>query len=113
MTTTEAEKPKTKPIIAGIGAILTDDSGNVVAHSFDFARDGYGGFKLWEAQRYRAKRAAIWKYIRAYTYGPVASAISDYTAEDIVSTLLREKKLRLTCVAIGYDDKLTDNDLNH
>lgn len=106
---------ETKPIAipAGIGAILTDARGNVVAHDFDFAHDGYGGFKLWEAQRIRAKRAAKWKYVRAYCYGDLADAFDDYRAEEMVNKLIQKQKLRLTCVAVGYDDELSIDDVNH
>jgi len=108
----DATDAKSKKTPAGIGAILTDASGSVVAHSFDFDRAGYGGFKLWEAQRIRAKRAATWKYIRAYSYGDLADVFEDYTAEELVRKLINKGKLRLTCVAIGYGDELTDQDVN-
>lgn len=87
----------------GIGALLTDDTGIVVAHAFDFERSGYGGFKLWEAQRLRAKSGVIAKYIAAYCYGPVASAMREHMREEVVRELIRAKKLTLTFVAIGHD----------
>lgn len=112
MTIDMTKDTKSIEIPAGIGAILTDARGNVVAHDFDFARDGYGGFKLWEAQRIRAKRAAKWKYIRAYSYGDLAEVFDDYHAEEMVNKLIQKGKLRLTCIAVGYNDDLTVDDVN-
>ena len=90
------------PQIKGIGAVLTDDSGDVVAHAFDFDRSGYGGYKLWEAQRHRVKLAVTHEYLSRYTYGPVAAAIERYDAEKIVNKLRQTGKLKLKLIDIGH-----------
>lgn len=94
----------------GIGAIITDDAGTVIAHAFDFERSGYGGFKLWEAQRIRAKKFAINEYINSYCYGVLASGIEDYDREKIFRNLRDKGKVKMTIVAVGYE--LTPSELN-
>lgn len=37
----------------------TSPDGDVIATAADFSRSGYGGFKLWEAQRMRARDAEM------------------------------------------------------
>jgi hypothetical protein len=102
------EAPAAK--VLGIGAVLTNDGGVVVAHAFDFERQGYGGFKLWEAQRLRVKRSVVRQFIEHYTYGDMPAAIDEYAGEQIVSNLRNKGKLRLTFFAIGHD--LSDQELN-
>ena len=96
--------------VLGIGAVLTNDDGRVVAHCFDFDKSGYGGFKLWEAQRIRVRDRIVRQYVNTFCYGDMASAIEDHQARQIVDNLRNKGKLRLTFVAIGHD--LTDADLN-
>lgn len=98
------DKPK------GIGAIFTAPNGEVYAHAFDFNLNGYGGFKLWEAQRIRAKKAVIGQFISKWTYGDVASVMDDYDAEKIVTGLCQKKNYRMTYVNIGH--QIEDSDLN-
>lgn len=103
----EVAKPRSPK---GIGAIITDEHGNVIAHAFDFERAGYGGYKLWEAQRLRAKKFAINEYINGYCYGVLASGIDDYAREQIFRNLRDKGKVKMTCVAIGHD--LAPSELN-
>jgi hypothetical protein len=102
------EAPAAK--VLGIGAILTNDRGEVVAHAFDFERSGYGGMKLWEAQRYRTKRAVTRRFIEQYTYGEMPAAIDEYSGERIIDNLRNAGKLRLTFINLGHD--LGDRELN-
>lgn len=106
--TDKAAKPH--PKISGIGAILTDTDGDIVAHAFDFDRSSYGGFKLWEAQRIRAKKAVIREYIDRYCYGVMAKGIDEYTRERIVEKLRTDKALKMTFIAFGYE--LSESELN-
>lgn len=90
----------------GIGAILTGPSGEVYAHAFDFDRSGYGGFKLWEAQKMRAKRFCVDGYIKNYVGGDAAAVLDDHDAGRIVDRLCRDKKYRMTFVAVGYGPEI-------
>jgi hypothetical protein len=94
----------------GIGAILTRGDGEVLCHSFDFELASYGGFKLWEAQRIRARNGCCRKFIQQWTYGDVASVLETYDAEKIVDSLCRDKGYRMTFVSIGHE--IDDKELN-
>lgn len=89
--------------VLGIGAVLTDDEGRVCAHAFDFDRSGYGGFKMWEAQRIRVRRAVKRKFIEAYCSNVVHPGIDEFACESIVDNLRNKGKLRLTFFAIGHE----------
>ena len=99
-----------KPKIVGVGAVITDSQGVVQAHAFDFERQGYGGFRLWEAQRIRAKRSAIAKFMDSYIYGDLRGTIEEYDADRMASKLRNEKKLRITFVSVGHE--LTEAEVN-
>lgn len=88
----------------GIIAIVTDAQGEVIATAADFDRSGYGGFELWEAQRMRAERRAIFDTLNAYASPVLTGAIDAYRAEEIFRELRRKSGHRLTFRAIGWPD---------
>jgi hypothetical protein len=90
------------PVIQGIGAILTDGEGKVVAHAFDFERSGFGGFTLWEAQRIRVRGALARTFIAHWCFGDVASVIDQHESEKIVAELCRKKNYHLKFIDIGH-----------
>jgi len=90
----------------GVIAIMTTPEGHVIATAADFDRQSYGGFKLWEAQRMRAKKQAIYATIRAYCSDAIVEAIDSYLSEQI-GEALRRKGHTLTLRAIGYPEDVT------
>lgn len=90
-----AKEPK------GIIAIWTDPEGNVIATEADFDRSGYGGCKLWEAQRMRVNRAIAWSAVRAYCSPAVTDALTSYLLEQIAREM-RNKGHKVTLREIGW-----------
>lgn len=93
-------------------AIVTSPDGDVIATVADFARDGYGGFKLWEAQCHRVRRNVLWAVVRAYSSPALVNCLSDYLVEQIGRELLggrRDKgKHKLMLRAIGWPDDVRE-----
>ena len=92
----------------GVIAIMTLPTGHVAATHADFERQGYGGFKLWEAQKHRAGDAVKRKAVRAYCSEIVTAHLESYTIDQMASNLMQRGKWRITYRAIGYDDEIAD-----
>lgn len=92
----------------GVIAIMTLPTGHVAATHADFERQGYGGFKLWEAQKHRARDAVKRQAVRAYCSEIVTAHLESYTLDRIAEDLIQRGKWRVTCRAIGYDDDIAD-----
>jgi hypothetical protein len=88
--------------LVGVLAIMTAPDGRVIATAADFERQAPGGYKLWEAQRYRARQQVKWATVRAYSSEVLVQAISDHMSEQIAAALC-QKGHRLTIKAIGWD----------
>jgi hypothetical protein len=99
------EEKKIEP--QGIIAIITTPEGSVAATSADFDRSGYGGFKLWEAQRMRAGDSVKRQAVRAYIGEFVGQHLHSYTVDKIIEDLVKGK-WRVTYRAIGYPDDVAD-----
>lgn len=100
MSKTE-EEPK------GVIAIWTDPHGSVMATKADFNRSGYGGFKLWEAQRLRARKFVQWDAVKAYCSPVVTDCLTEYLIEEIAQEMQR-KGHKVTIRALGYDGPTKD-----
>lgn len=92
----------------GVIAIMTLPTGHVAATHADFERQGYGGFKLWEAQKLRAGDAVKRKAVHAYCGEMVTQHLESYTIDKVVEDLMRRGKWRVTYRAIGYDEDIAD-----
>jgi hypothetical protein len=90
----------------GIIAIMTNATGDVIATAVDFERQGYGGFKLWEAQKQRAGQQVRWATVRAYCSPVVANAITSYISTQIADELCHKGRggHQITYRAIGYPE---------
>ena len=89
----------------GVIAIMTNSTGDVIATAADFERQGYGGFKLWEAQKHRVREQVRWAAVRAYCSSVLVNAISSYTSTQIGDELCQKKGgHKITYRAIGYPD---------
>jgi hypothetical protein len=89
----------------GVIAIMTSPDGDVVATATDFHRSGYGGFKLWESQKMRAKDQVKWATVRAYCSITVSNALSSYLMTQIADELC-QKGHKITFHAIGYSEDI-------
>lgn len=92
--------PKTPP---GVMVIVTAPDGRVIAHAADFHRDRPGGYKLREAQVYRAKRAAARATVDAYCSPVILEALGEYEI-DLIVHKLRDKGHTMTEIDIGGHD---------
>lgn len=89
----------------GVIAIVTSPDGHVIATVADFARDGYGGCKLWEAQRMRATKFVWWEVVKAYSSPVLSDDLGDYLLDQI-GEALRRKGHKLTLRAVGYSEEM-------
>jgi hypothetical protein len=92
----------------GVIAIMTLPTGHVAATHADFERQGYGGFKLWEAQKHRAGDAVKRAAIRTYCGEMVTAHLESYTMDLIAEDLIQRGKWRVTYRAIGYPEDVAD-----
>ena len=92
----------------GVIAIMTLPTGHVAATHADFERSGYGGFKLWEAQKHRAGDMVKRMAVRAYCSEMVTQHLESYTLDRIAEDLMQRGKWRVTYRAIGYDEDVAD-----
>lgn len=92
----------------GVIAIMTLPTGHVAATVADFERQGYGGFKLWEAQKHRACDAVKRKAVRVYCSEIVTAHLETYTLDRIAEDLISRGKWRITCRSIGYPEDVAD-----
>lgn len=92
-----------KPEPCGVIAIMTAPDGHVIATAADFNRSGYGGYKLWEAQRMRAQDQVKWATVRAYCSAVIVEAVDSYLSTQIADALCR-KGHRITVRSVGYPE---------
>lgn len=92
----------------GVIAIMTLPTGHVAATHADFERSGYGGFKLWEAQKHRAGDAVKRKAVRVYCSEIVTAHLETYTVDRMAEDLMQRGKWRVTYRAIGYPEDVAD-----
>jgi hypothetical protein len=98
---------KTQPAPQGVIAIMTNSTGDVIATSADFERQSYGGYKLWEAQKHRAREHVRWATVRAYCSSVMSSALSSYLMTQIADELCLPKGgHRITYRSIGYPEDI-------
>lgn len=97
-----SEEKKIEP--QGVIAIMTAPDGYVIATVADFERQGYGGFKLWEAQKHRAGDAVKRKGVRAYCSDHLVNALETYTVDRMAEDLIQRGKYRVSYQAIGYPE---------
>ena len=92
----------------GVIAIMTLPTGHVAATHADFERQGYGGFKLWEAQKHRAGDAVKRQAVLIYCSEIVTQHLENYTIDRMAEDLMHRGKWRVTYRAIGYPDDVAD-----
>lgn len=92
----------------GVLAIMTRPDGYVAATHADFDRSGYGGCKLWEAQRMRASDAVKRQAVRAHCSEIVTKHLESYTIDRIAEDLVNRGKWKVTFRAIGWDEAATE-----
>lgn len=99
---------KTEP--KGVIAIVTTPRGDVIATAADFERSGYGGFKLWEAQKMRARDNVRRETIRRYSSAALSDALDGYAVDVICERLFTraDGSHKITYRAVGYDDDTAD-----
>lgn len=102
------EEKKIEP--QGVIAIMTRSDGYVIATAADFERQGYGGFKLWEAQRIRAERDVKFKAVRAYCSDFLYNALDSYTVERMAEDMCQRErgKHKITLRSVGYPDDIKE-----
>lgn len=88
----------------GMIGIFTDKLGRVVTTVADFDRDGYGGFSLRQAQRYRVQRNLARAVIRAYCSEMILEGMENSDCDEIVRRLVK-KGAKVTLIPIGHPDE--------
>lgn len=92
----------------GVVALLTAADGRVMATACDFDKSGYGGFKLHEAQRIRARDRMRAAYFRAMCPSPVATAINAYHADSIFRELVNNEDYKEQFILVGHESAEPD-----
>jgi hypothetical protein len=94
----------------GVIAIVTNPHGDVIATAADFERSGYGGFKLWEAQKIRARDAVRRETIRRYSSPTLSDALDGYAIDVVCERLFARAPTshKITYRAVGYDGDTAD-----
>ncbi|MDR3495345.1 MAG: hypothetical protein P4L82_12160 [Ancalomicrobiaceae bacterium] len=87
----------------GVVALLTAPDGRVLATASNFDPSGYGGFKLHEAQKIRARDAMRREFFALFCHRDVAGAIESYHADTIIRSICDQKKYREQFVIVGHD----------
>lgn len=92
---------------SGVIAIWIDPQGSVMATCADFNKSGYGGFKLWEAQRMRAIKFVQGAAINAYCSPVLTDCLSEYLREQIAQEMQRNGH-KIVLRAVGYEGDVKD-----
>lgn len=99
-----SDEPKKAPIPDGVIALLVGKDGHVWATAADFDLSGYGGFKLHESQRIRARQAMRREFVRRTCNPDVAGALDNYTVEKIVEEVCRRLGHAEVFMLVGHPD---------
>jgi hypothetical protein len=90
--------------VLGVVAVFIAPDGHVVADYTDFERSGYGGFTLLEAQRIRCKRGLSRAVVERFAGVPLARAIDQYRADEIVDKMIQDQGYRKHFIIIGHEE---------
>jgi hypothetical protein len=96
------EMAENETVPQGVLAILIDKKGREIANATDFHQGAPGGFKLQEAQVFRAKRMLALRMVAALVSPALREVISDYEAERMLNNLC-ENGHKMVIVPIGYE----------
>jgi hypothetical protein len=96
------------PITIGVVAILTDETGQVVASVTDFERQAPGGCSLFEGQKWRAQRMLSFAAIRAFCSPVIVKAMDEFRCDEIVNTLIHKHGFTRTIIPVGHKDVETE-----
>jgi len=89
----------------GITAILVGPEGRVCASASDFSRSYPAGFKMWEAQKHRARAAVCADYIHAACNPDLAKSIlRGYPGGVDIVDRMRDDGYRIHYVAHGHGE---------
>ena len=94
----------------GILAIITWPDGSVLASYADFERQGFGGFKLAEAQEHRARKFAKWAAFKALCHPDVVKSMDSYDIERAVDSMIQKSGFKLSCVEISTSARAPDKE---
>lgn len=86
----------------GVIAIVTNARGDVIAAHADFDQSGYGGFKLWQAQKMRAGKFAAWATIKAYASPALTESFDSYDLERCFEALVRKGGHKRVYKSVGW-----------
>lgn len=89
----------------GVCVVITDDKGHVGGEGTDFSMSKPGGFNLYEAQKRRARIAAINNMLNRYCSPVIADVIGEHGAERIVGELVSNKGWKVTDIPINQEKK--------
>ena len=94
---------KEQPKPQGVVVVVTDPDGRVIANAADFDTDRPGGFKLMEAQAFRARNTARREVIRAYCSPMLTDTLDGYAFQTLWDRL-RAKGWRETEIPVNHPD---------
>ncbi|MER9870267.1 hypothetical protein NKJ35_24370 [Mesorhizobium sp. M0136] len=86
----------------GVCGVVTAPDGHVVATHSDFARQGYGGFSLKEAQTIRVKDGLKRAFLRAFLFQGLTSKTSSYFCDQFWENAMGHG-YRMETFPIGYE----------
>lgn len=86
----------------GVIAIVTNAHGDVIATHADFDQSGYGGFKLWQAQKMRAGKFVAWATIKAYASPALTDSLDSYDLEMCFEALIGKGGHKRIYKSVGW-----------
>jgi hypothetical protein len=90
--------------VLGVVGVFIAPNGRVVADYADFEQSGYGGFTLLEAQRIRCRRGLAREVIERFAGEPLAKAVDQYRAEEIVGNMVEKQGYQKHFIVIGHEE---------
>ena len=88
----------------GVCGVVTAPDGHVVATYCDFARQGYGGFSLQEAQTIRVRDGLKRTFFRTFLFEKLTSKSSSYFCDQFWENG-QAHGYRMETFPIGYDEE--------
>jgi hypothetical protein len=104
MTSDDSRGAMSEAQVLGVVGVFIAPNGRVVADYADFEQSGYGGFTLLEAQRIRCRRGLAREVIERFAGEPLAKAVDQYRAEEIVGNMVEKQGYQKHFIVIGHEE---------
>jgi len=95
--------------LAGVIAVLKEESGRVVASASDFDQEKPGGFDLMETQKMRARQTLYHVAIQAFCAPAVVKVMDERVKRQLVTKMIEHEGFDLVLIPVNHENQAVNH----